>query len=54
MANGDKTFIRILALTITEKQCNTVQYTIEIDQSAASIRVELMIISLTPCLEESP
>ena len=41
--NGDKTFIRILTLTINKKQFNTVQYTIEIDQSAASIRVELMI-----------
>ena len=43
MAKGDKTFIRILTLTINEKQCNTVQYITEIYQSAASIRVELMI-----------
>ena len=32
-------------MTIDEKQCNTVQYTIEIDQSAASIRVELIRIT---------
>ena len=43
MANGDKTFIRILTLTINEKQCNAVQYIKEIDHSAAIIRVELMI-----------
>ena len=43
MVKGDNTFIRILTLTINENQCNTVQYTKEIDQSAASIRVELMI-----------
>ena len=48
MANGDKTFIRILTLTINEKQCNIVQYTKEIDQSAASIRVELMITHIIP------
>ena len=34
-------------LTINEKQCNTVQYTIDIDQSAASIRVDN--ISYPPC-----
>ena len=44
MENGDKTFIRILTLTINEKQCTKVQYTNEIDQSAASIRVERMMI----------
>ena len=36
----------MLTLTINEKQCwycNTVKYNTEIDQSAASIRVELMM-----------
>ena len=47
MAKGDKTFFRILTLTINEKQCNTVQCTIDIDQTAVSIRVELMIIHIT-------
>ena len=39
MENGNKTIIRILTLTINEKQCDTGLYTKEIDQSAASIRV---------------
>ena len=39
--------IGVLTLTIIEKQCkypNTVEYNKEIDQQAASIRVELMMI----------
>ena len=40
----DKTLIPILKLTSNEKQWNTVQYPTAIDQSAASIRVKLMII----------
>ena len=46
MAKGDKTFIWIPTLTINEKQCyysNKVKYNKEIEQSAASFRVELMI-----------
>ena len=39
----DKTLIPILKLTSNEKQLNTVQYPTAIDQSAASIRVKLMI-----------
>ena len=46
MATAAITCIGILTLTINEKQClycNTIQYNKQIDQSAASIRVELMI-----------
>ena len=46
MATAVKKSIRILTLTINEKQCkngDTVQYNKEIDQSAANIRVERMI-----------
>ena len=46
MTTVEKTCIGILTLTINEKQCEyceTVQYNKEIDQSAASMRVELMI-----------
>ena len=49
MAKGDRTSMWILTLTINEKQCemcNTVKYNREVDQSAASIRVDLMIILL--------
>ena len=40
----DKTLIPHLKFTSNEKQWNTVQYPTSIDQSAASIRVKLMII----------